>query len=327
MGFGVLFRIMECYLCGSKKNIKRKGHPRDKKLISILECSQCGLVFLDNFDHIDENFYQESKMHNEEFQSNSIKEWLEETEIDDIRRIEQHKSKFKNKKILDFGCGAGGFLKRAKSFANKVKGIELDKKVKKYWEGTIEIDSTLEETINSKDLFDIITLFHVLEHIKDPITLLKNISKSIDRKGEIIIELEYEKTPITVANFVSLAEGTMKNSSKSLGVPYYNGLKFHRVIDNFMIQGGCPNGNGMGDPGYKFQDEFHPELKHDKAGVLSMANSGPNTNGSQFFITHNETPWLDNKHTVFGYVISGQEIVDAIEQDDIIEKITIERIE
>ena len=189
MGFGVLFRIMECYLCGSKKTIKRKGHPRDKKLISILECSQCGLVFLDNFDHIDENFYQESKMHNEEFQSNSIKEWLEETEIDDIRRIEQHKSKFKNKKILDFGCGAGGFLKRAKSLANKVKGIELDKKVKKYWEGTIEIDFTLEETINSKDLFDIITLFHVLEHIKDPITLLKNISKSIDRKGEIIIEV------------------------------------------------------------------------------------------------------------------------------------------
>ena len=180
---------MECYLCGSKKTIKRKGHPRDNKLISILECSECGLVFLDNFDHIDENFYQESNMHNDEFQSNSIKEWLEETEIDDIRRIEQHKSKIKNKKILDFGCGAGGFLKRAKSFANKVKGIELDKKVKKYWEGTIEIDSTLEETINSKDLFDIITLFHVLEHIKDPITLLKNISKSIDRKGEIIIEV------------------------------------------------------------------------------------------------------------------------------------------
>ena len=180
---------MECYLCGSKKTIKRKGHPRDNKLISILECSECGLVFLDNFDHIDENFYQESNMHNDEFQSNSIKEWLEETEIDDIRRIEQHKSKIKNKKILDFGCGAGGFLKRAKSFANKVKGIELDKKVKKYWEGIIEIDSTLEETINSKDLFDVITLFHVLEHIKDPITLLKNISKSIDRKGEIIIEV------------------------------------------------------------------------------------------------------------------------------------------
>ena len=144
-------------------------------------------------------------------------------------------------------------------------------------------------------------------------------------KGEIIIELEYEKTPITVANFVSLAEGTMENSAKSLGTPYYNGLKFHRVIDNFMIQGGCPNGNGMGDPGYKFQDEFHPELKHDKAGVLSMANSGPNTNGSQFFITHNETPWLDNKHTVFGKVISGQDVVDAVEQDDVMESITIIR--
>ncbi len=144
-------------------------------------------------------------------------------------------------------------------------------------------------------------------------------------KGEIIIELEYDKTPITVANFVSLAEGTMENSAKSLGTPYYNGLKFHRVIENFMIQGGCPNGNGMGDPGYKFQDEFHPDLKHDTAGILSMANSGPNTNGSQFFITHNETPWLDNKHTVFGRVISGQEVVDAIEQDDVMESITIIR--
>ena len=144
-------------------------------------------------------------------------------------------------------------------------------------------------------------------------------------KGEIIIELEYDKTPITVANFVSLAEGTMENSAKSLGTPYYNGLKFHRVIENFMIQGGCPNGNGMGDPGYKFQDEFHPDLKNDTAGILSMANSGPNTNGSQFFITHNETPWLDNKHTVFGRVISGQEVVDAIEQDDVMESITIIR--
>ena len=121
MGVGVLFRIMECYLCGSKKNFKRKGHPRDNKLISVLECSECGLVFLDNFDHIDENFYEESNMNNEEFQCNSIKEWLEETEIDDIRRIEQHKSKFQNKKVLDFGCGAGGFLKRAKIIEIKAK--------------------------------------------------------------------------------------------------------------------------------------------------------------------------------------------------------------
>ena len=144
-------------------------------------------------------------------------------------------------------------------------------------------------------------------------------------KGDILIELEYEKTPITVANFVSLSEGTMENTAKALGTPYYDGLKFHRVIDNFMIQGGCPLGTGSGDPGYKFQDEFHPDLKHDKAGVLSMANSGPSTNGSQFFITHNETPWLDGKHSVFGHVIEGQDVVNSIVQDDILVSIEIIR--
>ena len=144
-------------------------------------------------------------------------------------------------------------------------------------------------------------------------------------KGDILIKLEYEKTPLTVANFVALAEGDMENDHKNIGEPYFDGLKFHRVIADFMIQGGCPSGTGMGDPGYKFADEFHPELKHNGPGILSMANSGPNTNGSQFFITHKETSWLDGKHTVFGKVVEGQDIVDAIAQDDIMNSITILR--
>jgi FKBP-type peptidyl-prolyl cis-trans isomerase len=142
-------------------------------------------------------------------------------------------------------------------------------------------------------------------------------------KGEILLQLEFEKTPGTVGNFVALAKGELENSAKPQGTPYYNGLKFHRVIPDFMIQGGCPLGTGTGDPGYKFEDEFHPDLKHDKPGVISMANSGPNTNGSQFFITHIETSWLDGKHTVFGHVIKGQDVVDAIAQGDEINNIEI----
>jgi len=144
-------------------------------------------------------------------------------------------------------------------------------------------------------------------------------------KGKIVVELEYERTPVTVANFIGLAKGEVSNTAKGEGVPYYDGLSFHRVIPNFMIQGGDPAGNGSGGPGYKFADEFSPDLKHDRAGVLSMANSGPATNGSQFFITHVETPWLDNKHTVFGFVTEGQDIVDAIVQGDKIESLVIVR--
>ena len=145
-------------------------------------------------------------------------------------------------------------------------------------------------------------------------------------KGEILVKLTYGKTPGTVGNFVALAEGKMDNTAKSAGEPYYDGLKFHRVIPDFMIQGGCPLGTGTGDPGYKFDDEFHPDLIHDAPGVLSMANAGPGTNGSQFFITHVPTPWLDNKHTVFGHVVSGQEVVDAIAQSDTIENLEIVKV-
>ncbi len=135
-------------------------------------------------------------------------------------------------------------------------------------------------------------------------------------KGEILVNLEYQKTPGTVGNFVALAKGNLENKVKPQGTPYYDGLNFHRVISDFMIQGGCPLGTGTGDPGYKFDDEFHPDLKHSGPGVLAMANSGPGSNGSQFYITHVETSWLDGKHTVFGNVVEGQDVVDAVAQGD-----------
>ena len=138
------------------------------------------------------------------------------------------------------------------------------------------------------------------------------IATIVTNRGTIHIQLNDDKVPKTCANFEKLAnEG------------FYNGLKFHRVIADFMVQGGCPQGTGTGGPGYTFKDEFHADLKHDGPGVLSMANSGPNTNGSQFFITHVPTPWLDGKHSVFGRVIDSQDVVDAVQQGDVMEKVTV----
>lgn len=138
------------------------------------------------------------------------------------------------------------------------------------------------------------------------------VATIVTKRGTIRIQLFDDKAPKTCANFEKLA-------SKG----FYNGLTFHRVIANFMIQGGCPDGTGAGGPGYEFEDEFHRDLKHDKPGVLSMANAGPNTNGSQFFITHVPTPWLDRKHSVFGQVIEGQKVVNQIRQGDVMETVTV----
>jgi peptidyl-prolyl cis-trans isomerase A (cyclophilin A) len=145
-------------------------------------------------------------------------------------------------------------------------------------------------------------------------------------KGAILVKLTHDLTPGTVGNFVGLAEGNLENKVKPQGNKYYDGLKFHRVIPDFMIQGGCPQGTGTGGPGYSFEDEFHPTLKHNRPGVLSMANSGPASNGSQFFITHIPTDWLDNKHTVFGHVVEGQDVVDAVAQGDVLDTLEIIRV-
>ncbi|HCN08322.1 MAG TPA: peptidylprolyl isomerase [Lentisphaeria bacterium] len=144
-------------------------------------------------------------------------------------------------------------------------------------------------------------------------------------RGKIVLRLHYKRTPLTVTNFVGLAEGT-KRSNRQAGGPFYDDMTFHRVVDGFVIQSGDPRGNGTGGPGYQFEDEFHADLKHTGAGILSMANSGPNTNGSQFFITHGPTKHLDNLHTVFGQVARGQDVVSEIKKGDAMNTVRIRRI-
>jgi peptidyl-prolyl cis-trans isomerase A (cyclophilin A) len=151
-------------------------------------------------------------------------------------------------------------------------------------------------------------------------------AKFTTSKGEFLLVLEYQKTPVTVANFVGLAEGNFSYDTVVITKPFFDSLKFHRVIADFMIQGGDPLGNGMGGPGYAFPDEIDTTLKHVGPGILSMANAGPGTNGSQFFITHKSTPWLDGKHAVFGRVISGMDVVNKIKQGDMIIKVEILRV-
>ena len=185
----------------------------------------------------------------------------------------------------------------------------------------------MRKNILSGIFITILLLSCLSANIKKADTLQNGIyARFTTETGVFIANLEYEKVPVTVANFMGLAQGTIPNDIKKLGVPYYNGLKFYKVFVGYMLMTGCPQNDGRGQPGYYFRDEFHPELKHDAPGVLSMLSNGPNSNGSQFIITMRPSVVLDNKYPVFGKVINGMDVVNAVQQGETILKIEILKI-
>ncbi len=191
----------------------------------------------------------------------------------------------------------------------------------------------LQKEIKMKKFIGLVTIFALVSMGNPYKKIIKKLNledglyaEMITSKGNIYIRLEPELAPLTTANFVGLAEGTIENNARQGGVPYYNDMVFHRVVPNFVVQGGDPMGNGQGGPGYRFKTEVHADLKHDKAGTVAMANSGPDTNGSQFYITHTPTPHLDGGYNVFGYVINGMDVVNAIVQGDTINEVNIIRV-
>ena len=246
---------MLCYLCKQKKNKVLNNKVRDNKKIKVLQCTNCDLVYLSSFDHIDENFYKKSKMHG--LNPSTVKTWLKETKVDDLRRSKQFLKLLKNKKVLDFGCGAGGFVKNATIEAKEIVGVELEERIINYWKGKFNIVPELNQ-ISIK--FDTITLFHVLEHLKDPIKILKNLKKYMKKKATIIIEVpNFDDALITLYQNQNFKDFTfwsqhlfLFNSNTLSAVANKAGLKTIKIeqfqrypLSNhlYWLSKGVPNGH------------------------------------------------------------------------------------